>query len=70
MSIECFNSGFIVRNVVELMIISVLFWLKLFAELETDEFSGVLKTERIPKVLITTCRFNSTVRFPSSRHYD
>lgn len=33
---------------------------ELFAELETDEFSGVLKTERIPKVLITTCRFNST----------
>ncbi|XP_057531823.1 uncharacterized protein LOC130809961 [Amaranthus tricolor] len=33
---------------------------ELFAELETDEFSAVLKGERVPKVLITTCRFNST----------
>lgn len=33
---------------------------ELFAELETDEFSAVLKGERTQKVLITTCRFNST----------
>ncbi|XP_074279587.1 uncharacterized protein LOC141604921 [Silene latifolia] len=33
---------------------------ELFAEIETDEFSTVLKGERTPKVLITTCRFHST----------
>lgn len=33
---------------------------ELFAEIEADEFSAVLKGERIPRVLITTCRFNST----------
>ncbi|KNA23685.1 hypothetical protein SOVF_022760 [Spinacia oleracea] len=33
---------------------------ELFAELDTDEFSNVLKGERPQKVLITTCRFNST----------
>ncbi|KAJ8442891.1 hypothetical protein Cgig2_022257 [Carnegiea gigantea] len=33
---------------------------ELFAEIEADEFSAVLKGERVPKVLITTCRFNST----------
>lgn len=33
---------------------------ELFAEIDADEFSAVLKGERVPKVLITTCRFNST----------
>ncbi|XP_041000716.1 ribosome production factor 1 isoform X1 [Juglans microcarpa x Juglans regia] len=33
---------------------------ELFAGNDADEFSGILKREHIPKVLITTCRFNST----------
>ncbi|XP_021748236.1 ribosome production factor 1-like [Chenopodium quinoa] len=33
---------------------------ELFAELDTDEFSAVLKGQRAQKVMITTCRFNST----------
>ncbi|KAK9713657.1 hypothetical protein RND81_06G042600 [Saponaria officinalis] len=33
---------------------------ELFAEIETDEFSAVLKGERAPKVMITTCRYHST----------
>ena len=28
---------------------------------DADEFSVVLKKDRIPKILITTCRFNSSV---------
>lgn len=37
--------------------------LQLFAGNDADEFSSILKKERTPKVLITTCRFNSTVSF-------
>ncbi|XP_044501530.1 ribosome production factor 1-like [Mangifera indica] len=33
---------------------------ELFAGNDADEFSSVLKRERMPKILITTCRFNST----------
>ncbi|XP_073142777.1 uncharacterized protein [Henckelia pumila] len=33
---------------------------ELFAGNDADEFSNILKQELIPKVLITTCRFNST----------
>lgn len=33
---------------------------ELFAGNDADEFNDILKQERIPKVLITTCRFNST----------
>ncbi|XP_051147473.1 uncharacterized protein LOC127262704 [Andrographis paniculata] len=33
---------------------------ELFAGVDADEFSGILKQECIPKVLITTSRFNST----------
>ncbi|XVF80353.1 hypothetical protein PTKIN_Ptkin15bG0063000 [Pterospermum kingtungense] len=33
---------------------------ELFAGNDADEFSSVLKRERTPKILITTCRFNST----------
>ncbi|XP_050203274.1 uncharacterized protein LOC126653423 [Mercurialis annua] len=33
---------------------------ELFAGNDVDEFSLVLKRERAPKILITTCRFNST----------
>ncbi|KAF5736712.1 maternal effect embryo arrest 49-1 protein [Tripterygium wilfordii] len=33
---------------------------ELFAGNEADEFSAILKQERMPKILITTCRFNST----------
>lgn len=33
---------------------------ELFAENDTDEFNKILKQETIPKILITTCRFNST----------
>ena len=40
----------------------------MFAEIEADEFSAVLKGERVPKVLITTCRFNSTVCSSLSHH--
>lgn len=37
------------------------FFLQLFAGNDEDEFSQVLKLEHEPKILITTCRFNSTV---------
>ncbi|GAB4844490.1 hypothetical protein Ancab_037868 [Ancistrocladus abbreviatus] len=33
---------------------------ELFAEIQADEFSSILKRELIPKVLITTSRFHST----------
>ncbi|KAJ0111667.1 hypothetical protein Patl1_00725 [Pistacia atlantica] len=33
---------------------------ELFAGNDADEFSSVLKHDRTPKILITTCRFNST----------
>ncbi|KAF3439767.1 hypothetical protein FNV43_RR18045 [Rhamnella rubrinervis] len=33
---------------------------ELFAGNDADEFSSILKQDRTPKVLITTCRFNST----------
>ncbi|XP_042492582.1 ribosome production factor 1-like isoform X1 [Macadamia integrifolia] len=33
---------------------------ELFAANDVDEFSAILKRERTPKILITTCRFNST----------
>ncbi|KAK1365539.1 Ribosome production factor 1 [Heracleum sosnowskyi] len=33
---------------------------ELFAANDADEFSSVLKQEHVPKILITTCRFNST----------
>lgn len=33
---------------------------ELFAGNDADEFSAVLKQDRTPKILITTCRFNST----------
>ncbi|GMH00516.1 hypothetical protein Nepgr_002355 [Nepenthes gracilis] len=33
---------------------------ELFAEIEADEFSSILKREQVPKVLITTSRFHST----------
>ncbi|KAB1212389.1 Ribosome production factor 1 [Morella rubra] len=33
---------------------------KLFAGNDADEFSAILKREHTPKVLITTCRFNSS----------
>ncbi|CAA7409717.1 unnamed protein product [Spirodela intermedia] len=33
---------------------------ELFAGNDADEFSAVLKQERTPKILITTCRFHST----------
>lgn len=36
---------------------------ELFAANDADEFSNVIKQERIPKVMITTCRFHSTVSF-------
>lgn len=35
--------------------------MQLFAGNDADEFSTVLKRESTPKILITTCRFNSTV---------
>ncbi|XVF33055.1 hypothetical protein REPUB_Repub17cG0135300 [Reevesia pubescens] len=33
---------------------------ELFAGNDADEFSSILKHDRTPKILITTCRFNST----------
>ncbi|KFK30693.1 hypothetical protein AALP_AA6G015400 [Arabis alpina] len=33
---------------------------ELFADIDADEFNPVLRREIIPKILITTCRFNST----------
>lgn len=33
---------------------------ELFAGNDCDEFSSILKRERAPKILLTTCRFNST----------
>ncbi|KAI3810386.1 hypothetical protein L1987_19998 [Smallanthus sonchifolius] len=33
---------------------------ELFAGNDADEFSSVLSRERVPKILMTTCRFNST----------
>ncbi|XP_021280134.1 ribosome production factor 1 [Herrania umbratica] len=33
---------------------------ELFVGNDADEFSSILKRDRIPKILITTCRFNST----------
>lgn len=33
---------------------------ELFAANDADEFSKILKQEMVPKILITTCRFNST----------
>lgn len=36
-------------------------YLQLFGGNDADEFSSILKQESIPKILITTCRFNSTV---------
>ncbi|KAJ6850617.1 ribosome production factor 1 [Iris pallida] len=33
---------------------------ELFAANDADEFSTILKQETVPKILITTCRFNST----------
>ncbi|KAK1440370.1 hypothetical protein QVD17_06195 [Tagetes erecta] len=33
---------------------------ELFAGNDADEFSSVLNSQRVPKVLMTTCRFNST----------
>ncbi|GLT34253.1 hypothetical protein SLA2020_087770 [Shorea laevis] len=33
---------------------------ELFAGNDADEFSSILKQDQIPKILITTCRFNST----------
>ncbi|KAL0712245.1 hypothetical protein Bca4012_019223 [Brassica carinata] len=33
---------------------------ELFADIDADEFNPVLRREVTPKVLITTCRFNST----------
>lgn len=33
---------------------------ELFAGNDADEFSSIVKSERKPKILITTCRFNST----------
>ncbi|KAA8516234.1 hypothetical protein F0562_019413 [Nyssa sinensis] len=33
---------------------------ELFAGNDADEFCSILKREQIPKILITTCRFNST----------
>ena len=51
----------------EFMIICLQFFgFQLFAEIEADEFSAVLKGERVPKVLISTCRFNSTVCYSLS----
>lgn len=35
--------------------------LQLFAGNDADEFSSILKRERAPKILITTCRFHSSV---------
>lgn len=35
--------------------------LQLFADIDADEFNPVLRREITPKILITTCRFNSTV---------
>ncbi|XP_038906205.1 ribosome production factor 1 [Benincasa hispida] len=34
---------------------------ELFAGNDADEFSSIIKREILPKVLITTCRFNSTI---------
>ncbi|KAL2893472.1 Ribosome production factor 1 [Bienertia sinuspersici] len=42
---------------------------ELFAELDTDEFSGVLKGNCVPKVLITTCRFNSSNHGNPTSHW-
>ncbi|CAN8248138.1 unnamed protein product [Cochlearia groenlandica] len=33
---------------------------ELFAEIDADEFNSVLRRDITPKILITTCRFNST----------
>lgn len=33
---------------------------ELFAGIDADEFSSIIKRESTPKILITTCRFNST----------
>lgn len=38
-----------------------MFNLQLFAGNDADEFSAVLKHGSNPKILITTCRFNSSV---------
>lgn len=35
--------------------------LQLFAGNDADEFSSILNRQNNPKILITTCRFNSTV---------
>jgi len=37
--------------------------LQLFAGNDADEFSSILHQQQTPKILITTCRFHSTVRF-------
>lgn len=37
--------------------------LQLFAGNDADEFSSIIKRDVGAKILITTCRFNSTVRF-------
>lgn len=37
---------------------------ELFVGNDADEFSCILKEERLPKILITTSRFHSTVCFP------
>uniref|UniRef100_A0A2P2LM38 Brix domain-containing family protein n=1 Tax=Rhizophora mucronata TaxID=61149 RepID=A0A2P2LM38_RHIMU len=34
---------------------------ELFAANDADEFSSILRWERMPKILITTCRFHSTI---------
>lgn len=43
--------------------------LQLFADIDADEFNPVLRREITPKVLITTCRFNSTVRLFAQKAY-
>lgn len=37
--------------------------LQLFAGNDADEFSSILNQEHTPKILITTCRYNSTVSY-------
>lgn len=43
---------------------------ELFVGNDADEFSCILKEERLPKILITTSRFHSTVCFPQLPELD
>lgn len=54
-------STFCVLSLLHVSMFKVSIFLQLFADIDADEFNPVLRREVTPKVLITTCRFNSTV---------